>query len=86
MEAITDVARKEVEGCDNVQGFQLVHALGGGTGSGLGTLLINKIRFYSSYTFIYRALVNILLIVPIQRGIPRQDHEHIFCDAVPQGE
>ena len=44
VEEITDVARKEVEGCDNVQGFQLIHALGGGTGSGLGTLLINKIR------------------------------------------
>ena len=27
-----------------VQGFQLTHSLGGGTGSGLGTLLISKIR------------------------------------------
>lgn len=27
-----------------VQGFQLAHSLGGGTGSGLGTLLISKIR------------------------------------------
>ena len=26
------------------QGFQMVHALGGGTGSGMGSLLINKIR------------------------------------------
>lgn len=25
-------------------GFQLAHSLGGGTGSGLGTLLISKIR------------------------------------------
>ena len=38
------VTRREVEECDNLQGFQLIHALGGGTGSGLGTLLINKIR------------------------------------------
>jgi tubulin beta len=28
----------------SVQGFQLTHSLGGGTGSGLGTLLISKIR------------------------------------------
>ena len=28
----------------SLQGFQLVHALGGGTGSGLGSLLINRIR------------------------------------------
>jgi tubulin beta len=27
-----------------LQGFQLTHSLGGGTGSGLGTLLISKIR------------------------------------------
>lgn len=26
------------------QGFQLTHSLGGGTGSGMGTLLIAKIR------------------------------------------
>ena len=39
-----EVARKEVEGCDCLQGFQLTHSLGGGTGSGLGTLLISKIR------------------------------------------
>ncbi|KAI9580791.1 hypothetical protein GQX74_013056 [Glossina fuscipes] len=34
----------ESEGCDCLQGFQLAHSLGGGTGSGLGTLLISKIR------------------------------------------
>ncbi|XP_021573965.1 tubulin beta-2B chain isoform X8 [Carlito syrichta] len=31
-------------GCDCLQGFQLTHSLGGGTGSGMGTLLISKIR------------------------------------------
>jgi len=39
-----DVVRKEAEGCDCLQGFQLTHSLGGGTGSGMGTLLISKIR------------------------------------------
>lgn len=32
------------EDCDCLQGFQLAHSLGGGTGSGMGTLLISKIR------------------------------------------
>lgn len=41
---ILDVMRKESESCDCLQGFQLAHSLGGGTGSGLGTLLISKIR------------------------------------------
>ena len=35
---------KESESCDCLQGFQLTHSLGGGTGSGMGTLLISKIR------------------------------------------
>jgi tubulin beta len=39
-----DVVRKEAESCDCLQGFQLTHSLGGGTGSGMGTLLISKIR------------------------------------------
>jgi hypothetical protein len=44
VDAVLDVLRKEAEGCDCLQGFQLAHSLGGGTGSGLGTLLISKIR------------------------------------------
>merc|ERR1711959_419142 len=31
-------------GCDCLQGFQITHSLGGGTGAGMGTLLISKIR------------------------------------------
>ncbi|KAE8730436.1 Tubulin beta-2 chain [Hibiscus syriacus] len=41
---VLDVVRKEAENCDCLQGFQVCHSLGGGTGSGMGTLLISKIR------------------------------------------
>ena len=44
VDSVLDVVRKEAESCDCLQGFQLTHSLGGGTGSGLGTLLISKIR------------------------------------------
>merc|ERR1712232_882884 len=44
IDSVLGVVRKEAEGCDCLQGFQLVHSLGGGTGSGMGTLLISKIR------------------------------------------
>ncbi|KOB71598.1 beta-tubulin, partial [Operophtera brumata] len=44
VDAVLDVVRKECENCDCLQGFQLTHSLGGGTGSGMGTLLISKIR------------------------------------------
>jgi tubulin beta len=44
IDSVLDVVRKEAEGCDCLQGFQIAHSLGGGTGSGMGTLLISKIR------------------------------------------
>jgi len=44
IDAVLDVVRKEAEGCDCLQGFQVTHSLGGGTGSGMGTLLISKVR------------------------------------------
>lgn len=44
IDSVLDVVRKEAEDCDCLQGFQLAHSLGGGTGSGMGTLLISKIR------------------------------------------
>ena len=44
MDSVLDVVRKEAENCDCLQGFQMTHSLGGGTGSGLGTLMISKIR------------------------------------------
>ena len=44
VDSVLDVVRKESESSDCLQGFQLTHSLGGGTGSGMGTLLISKIR------------------------------------------
>lgn len=44
VDSVMDVVRKEAENCDMLQGFQITHSLGGGTGAGMGTLLISKIR------------------------------------------
>jgi len=44
VESVLDATRKEIEQCDAPQGFQICHSLGGGTGSGMGTLLLLKIR------------------------------------------
>ena len=41
---VTEVVRREAEQCDLLQGFQLSHALGGGSGSGLGSLLLQDMR------------------------------------------
>merc|ERR1719433_1380134 len=44
VEEVMDKIRIAIEECDAPQGFQLCHSLGGGTGSGMGTLLLLKIR------------------------------------------
>merc|ERR1712156_1251824 len=44
VESVLDRIRMEIEQCDAPQGFQIFHSLGGGTGSGMGTLLLLKIR------------------------------------------
>jgi tubulin beta len=44
IDAVLDVVRKEAESCECLQGFQIAQSLGGGTGSGMGTLLLSKIR------------------------------------------
>ncbi|KAK1349120.1 beta chain of tubulin [Hamiltosporidium tvaerminnensis] len=44
VDTVMDVVRKEAENADCLQGFQLTHSLGGGTGAGMGTLLISKIH------------------------------------------
>ncbi|KAI0399520.1 tubulin beta chain [Xylaria palmicola] len=44
VDQVLEVVRREAEGCDCLQGFQISHSLGGGTGSGMGTLLMSKIR------------------------------------------
>ncbi|VVT46120.1 uncharacterized protein SAPINGB_P001056 [Magnusiomyces paraingens] len=43
-EEIMDTIRREAEQCDLLTGFQLSHSLGGGTGSGLGALIVAKLR------------------------------------------
>merc|ERR1711935_932714 len=44
VDSIMECIRKESESCDVLQGFQVTHSMGGGTGSGMGTLLMGKIR------------------------------------------
>ncbi|KAF8729076.1 hypothetical protein AX14_006498 [Amanita brunnescens Koide BX004] len=44
IDPILDIIRKQAEACDALQGFQLIHSLGGGTGAGMGSLLLSKLR------------------------------------------
>lgn len=44
MDSVLEVIRKQVENADCLQGFQMMHSIGGGTGSGMGSLLMNNLR------------------------------------------
>ena len=37
-------ARTQAEACDSLQGFMLLHSLGGGTGSGLGSYILQQLE------------------------------------------
>merc|ERR1712087_344689 len=43
IDKVNDRLRKMVDNCDNVQGFVVNHSVGGGTGSGLGALMLERI-------------------------------------------
>ena len=47
---IEDEVRKLIEKCNRFQGFQLFHSVGGCTGGGLGTLIVEKLKdlYYNS--------------------------------------
>ncbi|KAL0628208.1 Tubulin beta-4B chain [Plecturocebus cupreus] len=61
MESVMHIVRKEAESCDCLQGFQLTHSLGEGTESGMGTLLMGKIR--EEYP---DRIINTFSILPLQ--------------------
>ncbi|QPG73739.1 hypothetical protein FOA43_001052 [Brettanomyces nanus] len=42
-EEIMDMINREIDSCDNFEGFQLVHSVAGGTGSGFGSLLLEEL-------------------------------------------
>jgi len=44
VDTILDTLRRQSEPCDALQGFQIIHSLGGGSGAGLGCLLLSKLR------------------------------------------
>lgn len=43
-ERLCDMLDREAEGCDVLEGFQLTHSIAGGTGSGMGSRLLETLR------------------------------------------
>ena len=43
IDAVSETLRYVTEQCDNVQGCMMHHSIGGGTGSGLGALILERL-------------------------------------------
>ena len=86
---VTEVIRREAEQCDLLQGFQLSHALGGGSGSGLGSLLLEDLRerypsrIVNTFSVLPSASVSTALVEPYNAGLSLphllQHSQGVFC-------
>lgn len=43
-EQLSETIRQAAEQCDSLQSFLLLHSMGGGTGSGLGTYIVEMLK------------------------------------------
>lgn len=50
--SILEAVRRQAEACDSLQAFFLMHSLGGGTGSGLGTYILGELE--DAFPDVYR--------------------------------
>ncbi|KAL0265545.1 UNVERIFIED_CONTAM: hypothetical protein PYX00_011257 [Menopon gallinae] len=85
---IVDALQREVEGCDLLESFLLFHSVAGGTGSGLGSLLLEEIRslfpkkIIQSYSiFPNNTEISDVVVQPYNSVLSLQ-RLHQCCDAV----
>ncbi|XP_034187518.2 tubulin beta-4 chain-like [Osmia lignaria lignaria] len=88
-ETVLDLTRKEAEACDLMQGIQMVHSLGGGTGAGMGALLTNKLkeeypdRILKNYSVIPSPTMSDVVVEPynavLALGKSKDNVDETFC-------
>ncbi len=85
IEESMSIVAKSAEKCDSLEGLNLTHSLGGGTGSGLGSLLIKEIRseFYdkllNSYS-VFPSLSTSSIVVEPYNTVLAMNHLIEDCD------
>ena len=87
LDQVEDVVRREVERCELLQGFQLCHSIGGGTGSGLGSLMLRSLSDQYSgrivHTFSVLPSQTVSSVEPYNAGLTLHhllQHSHgVFC-------
>lgn len=72
---IMELVRMEAEQCDSLQGFLMLHSLGGGTGSGLGSYLLGRLEVL--HPFRCCAVMNWAALETVQLLTFRDGHDRI---------
>jgi tubulin beta len=82
VDTVLDVLRREAEACDCLQGFQMAHSLGGGTGSGMGTLLISKMK--EEYPDRIMTTFSVLPSPKVTKSLRGIQHDNcsLFCESI----
>ena len=91
MDRVLEAARKEIELCDTLQGFIITHSLGGGTGSGMGTLLLSRLReeypdrIFQTFSILPSKKVDEALVAPYNATLSMhqltENADGVFCIA-----
>jgi len=88
IDGVLDKVRKEAEMAECLQGFQICHSLGGGTGSGMGSMLVMKLheeyadRVIETFSVVPSSKVSDSVVEPYNAVLSMNmllDHAGIVC-------
>ena len=83
-EEIFDIIDREAEGSDSLEGFVLTHSIAGGTGSGMGSYILERLsdRFPKKLVQTYSVFPNQVCYLQLQLVMIAYDVINCICSAV----
>lgn len=85
---ISEIIQREAEACDSLEAFNLVHSVAGGTGSGLGSLVLQELRdqfpkkIITAYSVLPTNEEGSDVVVQPYNTVLTLGHLDMFCDSV----
>ena len=81
-EEILDMIDREVDGSDSLEGFVLCHSIAGGTGSGMGSWLMETIVFFACSSRRITSSTDVFLTLLTARALPLSSVELMLSSGV----
>lgn len=85
---VSEIIQREVEACDSIEAFNLLHSVAGGTGSGFGSLIVQELRdqfpknIISSYSILPANEESSDVVVQPYNTVLSLNHLNSFCDSI----